>query len=99
MKNMYNLHKKFRIETDKVRQVKMSYLGHLKYGNTNSLISKTLERYESSIYDDYNNLLELNSKITRIEDDGTVIIYNNGIFFRYKNNEKLKKTIALKLIK
>ena len=99
MKNMYNLHKKFRIETDKVRRVKMSYLGHLKYGNTNNLIKKTLERYESSIYDDYNNLLELNSKITRIEDDGTVIIYDKGVFFRYMNNEKIKRTIAFKLIK
>ena len=74
MKNMYKLYTSGRIEIDKLRQVKMSYLGHLKYGNACNLISKTLNRYEKDFYDGYEELLELNSKIVRIEDDGSVIM-------------------------
>ena len=50
----------------------LSYLGHLKYGNTDNLICKTLNRYERDFYDGYEELLELNSKIVRIEDDGSI---------------------------
>ena len=74
MKNMYKLYASGRIEIDKLRQVKMSYLGHLKYGNACNLISKTLNRYERDFYDGYEELLELNSKIVRIEDDGSVVM-------------------------
>ena len=74
MKNMYKLYASGRIEIDKLIQVKMSYLGHLKYGNSCNLISKTLNRYEKDFYDGYEELLELNSKIVRIEDDGSVIM-------------------------
>ena len=49
------------------------FLG-FKYGNTSNLISKTLNRYEKDFYDGYEELLELNSKIVRIEDDGNVIM-------------------------
>ena len=74
MKNMYKLYTSGKIEIDKLIQVKMSYLGHLKYGNACNLISKTLNRYEKDFYDGYEELLELNSKIVRIEDDGSVIM-------------------------
>ena len=99
MKNMYKLYASGRIEIDKLIQVKMSYLGHLKYVNSCNLISKTLNRYEKDFYDCYEELLELNSKIARIEDDGTVVIYINGIFIRYRNNKKMKNSIAFKLVK
>ena len=74
MKNMYKLYTSGRIEIDKLRQVKMSYLGHLKYGNACNLISKTLNRYEKDFYDGYEELLELNSKIVRIEGDGSIVM-------------------------
>lgn len=52
----------------------LSYLGHLKYGNTSNLISKTLNRYEKDFYDGYEELLELNSKIVRIGNDGSGVM-------------------------
>lgn len=52
----------------------LSYLGHLKYGNTSNLIIKTLNRYEKDFYDGYEELLELNSKIVRIENDGSGVM-------------------------
>ena len=74
MKNMYKLYTSGKIEIDKLIQVKMSYLGHLKYGNACNLISKTLNRYERDFYDGYEELLELNSKIVRIEGDGSIVM-------------------------
>ena len=74
MKNMYKLYTSGKIEIDKLKQVKMSYLGHLKYGNACNLISKTLNRYERDFYDGYEELLELNSKIVRIEGDGSIVM-------------------------
>lgn len=74
MKNMYKLYTSGKIEIDKLIQVKMSYLGHLKYGDSRNLVSKTLNRYERGFYDGYEELLELNSKIARIEDDGNVVM-------------------------
>ena len=52
----------------------MSYLGHLKYGDSRNLVSKTLNRYERDFYDGYEELLELNSKIVRIEGDGSIVM-------------------------
>ena len=74
MKNMYKLYTSGKIEIDKLIQVKMSYLGHLKYGDSRNLVSKTLNRYERDFYDGYEELLELNSKIVRIEGDGSIVM-------------------------
>ena len=50
MKNLNYLVNKDKIDVKYLNQVKASYLGHLSYGNTNNLISKTINKM------DYNKL-------------------------------------------
>lgn len=50
MKNLNYLVNKNKIDVKYLNQVKASYLGHLSYGNTNNLISKTINKM------DYNKL-------------------------------------------
>lgn len=44
MKNIYKLHVNDKCDITDVKQVKASYLGHLKYGDTNNLVFVTLKR-------------------------------------------------------
>lgn len=51
MKNLYNLYSDGKVDLDIVNQVKYSYLGHLRYGNTYNLVDNTLNRYFKDKYD------------------------------------------------
>ena len=46
MKNVYKLFNNKSIEYKELLQIKDSYLGHLKYGNTKKMIEKTLSIYK-----------------------------------------------------
>ena len=52
IKNIYKLYINNKYNLKDLKQVKMSYLGHLKYGNTNNLVKVTLDRYEKDRYYD-----------------------------------------------
>ena len=67
MKSIYKLHVNNKFNLKDIKQVKASYLGHLKYGDTNNLVSVTLKRYEKEKYYDLGN------KIV-IEDNGELKI-------------------------
>ena len=66
MKNIYKLYVNNKCNIKDLNQVKASYLGHLKYGDTNKLIIVTLERYAKDKYSDLGNRV-------RIGDDGEII--------------------------
>ena len=68
MKNLYKLYSGEMVTLDIVNQVKYSYLGHLRYGNTDSLIDNTLNRYFKDKYDIGNYVA--------IDDYGNIIISN-----------------------
>ena len=55
MKSIYKLHVNNKFNLKDLNQVKASYFGHLKYGDTNNLISVTLKRYEKEKYYDLGN--------------------------------------------
>ena len=55
IKTIYKLYINNKYNLKDLMQVRSSYLGHLKYGNTNNLVSKTLKRYEKVRYYDLGN--------------------------------------------
>lgn len=67
MKKIYNLYVNNNLKLDNVKMVEGSYLGHLKYGDTNKLVSVVLKRYKKDMYYDLGNRII-------IGDEGEVII-------------------------
>ena len=65
MNKLYKLYIKGIIEITDVNQVKASYLGHLRYGNTNNLIKSVINRYEKDKYMDYGKtvIIKLNGEL------------------------------------
>lgn len=55
MKVLYKLYQEKKIDLKDVNQVKSSYLGHLKYGNTNNLINSTLIKFAKDRYENLGN--------------------------------------------
>lgn len=55
MKVLYKLYQEKKIDLKDVNQVKSSYLGHLKYGNTKNLINSTLIRYAKVLDENLGN--------------------------------------------
>ena len=51
MKNLYKLYFDSKVSLDIVNQVKYSYIGHLRYGDTYNLVDNTLNRYFKDKYD------------------------------------------------
>lgn len=51
MKNLYKLYFDNKVSLDIVNQVKYSYIGHLRYGDTYNLVDNTLNRYFKDKYD------------------------------------------------
>lgn len=62
MKSIYKLHVNDKCDIKDVKQVKASYLGHLKYGDTNNLVFVTLKRYEKDKYYDLGDKIIINDK-------------------------------------
>ena len=68
MKNLYKLYFDNKVSLDIVNQVKYSYIGHLRYGDTYNLVDNTLNRYfkdkydigDYAIIDDYGNIQTTN---------------------------------------
>ena len=71
IKNIYKLYINNKYNLKDLKQVKMSYLGHLKYGNTNNLVKVTLDRYEKNKYYD------LGSKVIISENNDVIICDKN----------------------
>ena len=65
MKLIYKLYLSDNIDIKKIRMIEGSYLGHLKYGSTNNLVSVILKRYKKDKYYD------LGSKVI-IDEDGNI---------------------------
>lgn len=61
MKSIYKLHVNNKFNLKDLNQVKASYFGHLKYGDTNNLISVTLKRYEKEKYYDLGNKIVIDN--------------------------------------
>ena len=66
MKGLYKLYNNDKISLDEVKQVKASYLGHLKYGDTKNLRNNVLRRYEKDVYEEF-------SAHVTIAEDGSII--------------------------
>ena len=57
IKKLYKLVKENKISNKKLIQVKNSYIGHLKYGNSNKLIYSTFKKYEQN-YNDFGTFIK-----------------------------------------
>ena len=66
MKVVYNLYINDKIKLKKVKMIEGSFLGHLRYGDTNKLILTTLKKYKKDKYHDLGN------KVV-IDDNGDII--------------------------
>ena len=67
LKKLYKLYSNDKISYKDIIQIKASYLGHLKYGNTKNLINRTLKKYEKDKYYDY-------GKEVKILKNGEIVI-------------------------
>lgn len=67
IKKIYKLYTLDKMNICDINQIKASYLGHLRYGNTTKLINVTFKRYEKDKYSDFGNFVKINS-------DGSVTI-------------------------
>lgn len=69
MKTLYKLYNENKIDIKYINQVKASYLGHLKYGNTKKLIKNTLSYYQQDKYKDIGKsvYIDENGKIKTLE--------------------------------